>query len=77
MFDCHGPIEGLYYVQSNMAVQCYVGPHVLAMLLSAAAILLFSLGLPAAILWIGLTDPHITDSLILQFLFGEGRTGSC
>ena len=46
------PVDGTYWLEADLAVQCYVGQHAVASVLAVVVLIMFGLGTPAQVLWV-------------------------
>ena len=49
VFQCSDPVNGKNYLIADLAVQCYVGQHILTMMIAAVCALVYGVGIPAGI----------------------------
>jgi len=46
------PVDGAYWLVSDLGVQCYVGQHAIASVLAVVVLAVFGLGTPSLVLWV-------------------------
>jgi len=46
------PVDGAYWLEADLGVQCYVGQHAVASVLAVVVLVVFGLGTPALVLWV-------------------------
>jgi len=46
------PVDGTYWLEADLGVQCYVGQHAVASVLAVVVLVVFGLGTPALVLWV-------------------------
>ena len=72
VFSCHTPdVEGTFYLSKDFRVPCYEGTHVVTMICSAIALLVYALGFPASIFGALYHSSGSITAHHIEFLLGK------
>jgi hypothetical protein len=71
VFNCYGPVDGEYFVHSDMAIQCFSGDHFVASLFSGLVVAIWAFAVPIFVAWMGCLQPDTHTDPRFKFLFGK------
>ena len=72
VFTCHTPdVEGTFYLTKDFRVPCYEGTHVVTIVCSVLALIVFALGFPASIFGVLYRFRSSKGAKHISFLLGK------
>jgi hypothetical protein len=68
VLNCHGPVEGSYYLVADFGVRCYDTLHIVNMVLAGLILVVIGVGLPLSMVYAFVKNEHAHEHGQLYFL---------